>query len=302
MSGLSLTTHTGAISEFYYYELHGQHHALSSSGATTITSLTTHGATFTGARLMTEANLISFRRRLLSPGTGQFCSRDPMRFIDGKNMYTAYFVPKGFDPFGLSCGGCTIGDSRNEKASGISVTNAGIVGDPGDHDLLDLNEKELQLWFQVLAIFDALKGAKTKLDILGELLAELGPDGVHEVDKDRLKAAFDGLKDIVDLKHAYYLRVWVTVSGECCRKGYFLWSSNTFKEHDFHHPCSIDLENPNRTGIDEVDKTIAQRAYDEFIYGGGLKRCKEEAEKAFDCSNKSDKTQLNDPDDDVVVK
>jgi len=196
---------------------------------------------------------------------------------------------------------CKIGDSKDERASGISITNAGIVGDPGEHDRLDLNEKELQLWFKVHEILNAVGNSKTMLDILGELIAELGPDGVHEVDETRIKAAFDGIKGALELKHASNLGIWVTVSGKCCRDQSW-WFANAFEEHDFHFACSEEPPNPNRAGIEGVDKIKAQQEYDDFINGGGLKRCREEAEKAYDCSMSSNKAQLSDPNHKMHIK
>lgn len=40
------------------------------------------------------------RARYSSPQLGRFISRDPIGFADGYNLYRAYFVPQGVDPFG----------------------------------------------------------------------------------------------------------------------------------------------------------------------------------------------------------
>ena len=300
----AMTETTGTAAEFYRYDLYGKHHSFSPSGTSLETTVTAnHGVTFTGRRFLPESALISFRNRLFGPSSGRFLSRDRLQYVDGRNMYTGYFVPVGMDATGLLCSQCKAGEARKVSASGITYTNAGFVGDPTDHESLDLTQEELKLWIQVLEIFEALKGAKTKLEILGELIAEMAPDGVGEIDTDKITKAFDGIKDIIDLKNAFELRVWITLTGECCREGgFFAGYTNYWESHSFHEPCSTILPNPNRKGIDENQKRLDQKAVDDFLSGGGLRRCKEDALKAFDCSKKSNKKALSDPDDDLMIE
>ncbi len=47
-----------------------------------------------------ETNDIYVRARTYQPSSGRWLSSDPLRFIDGPNMYLAYFVPSGTDPEG----------------------------------------------------------------------------------------------------------------------------------------------------------------------------------------------------------
>jgi RHS repeat-associated protein len=59
-------------------------------------------------------NDIYVRARTYQPVTGRWLSRDPLTFVDGPNLYRAYFVPNGLDPDGLMslslrelhCSGC----------------------------------------------------------------------------------------------------------------------------------------------------------------------------------------------------
>jgi RHS repeat-associated protein len=46
-------------------------------------------------------NDIYVRARTYEPATGRWLSKDPLGFIDGPNLYGAYFVPNGSDPSGL---------------------------------------------------------------------------------------------------------------------------------------------------------------------------------------------------------
>ena len=42
--------------------------------------------------------LIYFRNRWMSGEMGRWISRDPIGYVDGLNLYCAYFVPMGTDP------------------------------------------------------------------------------------------------------------------------------------------------------------------------------------------------------------
>ena len=47
------------------------------------------------------------RARYYHAELGRFISRDPIGYVDGMNLYRAYFVPSGFDPSGAVCIACT---------------------------------------------------------------------------------------------------------------------------------------------------------------------------------------------------
>ena len=59
---------------------------------------------FTGRGFDTETGNIHFRNRTYLPGLGGFGSPDPRSFVDGPNLRSAYFVPAGTDPLGLTYG------------------------------------------------------------------------------------------------------------------------------------------------------------------------------------------------------
>jgi RHS repeat-associated protein len=42
-----------------------------------------------------------FRARYYDPTTGEFCSRDPLEYVDGMSQYRGYFATVGVDPFGF---------------------------------------------------------------------------------------------------------------------------------------------------------------------------------------------------------
>jgi len=47
-----------------------------------------------------DTNDLYVRRRTYLPTIGRWLSPDPLGFIDGSNLYQAYFVPNGVDPSG----------------------------------------------------------------------------------------------------------------------------------------------------------------------------------------------------------
>ncbi len=52
-----------------------------------------------------ELNTYHIRARNYQPTTGHWTSQDPIGFVDGPNLYIAYFVPNTTDPSGLMEGG-----------------------------------------------------------------------------------------------------------------------------------------------------------------------------------------------------
>ena len=83
-------------------------------GDETTGSLSSNYYLFTGRRYDPEADLMFYRNRMYSTSRGRFLQRDPIDqmeipyalrgYQDGMNLYRAYFVPKGVDTDGLTCG------------------------------------------------------------------------------------------------------------------------------------------------------------------------------------------------------
>ena len=57
---------------------------------------------YTGREWDETLSLYHFRARMYDSESGRFCSRDPIGYVDGQNLYEAYFAPDGLDPLGLS--------------------------------------------------------------------------------------------------------------------------------------------------------------------------------------------------------
>jgi len=56
-----------------------------------------------------STNDIYVRNRSYEPATGRWLTIDPLGFVDGPNVYRAYFIPNGVDPNGTECAAkCTV--------------------------------------------------------------------------------------------------------------------------------------------------------------------------------------------------
>ena len=58
-------------------------------------------------RIQNQKRSLRYKRaRFYSAQLGRFISRDPLGFMDGMNLYRAYFIPRAMDPMGTICIRC----------------------------------------------------------------------------------------------------------------------------------------------------------------------------------------------------
>lgn len=93
-----VTNDAGAVAEKYRYDAYGQRTVMNASGTVLSTTAIANRLGFTG-RYHDETGLTHFRTRYYQPRYGRFITRDP-DFVDGSNLYGAYYVPNGMDPSG----------------------------------------------------------------------------------------------------------------------------------------------------------------------------------------------------------
>ena len=96
----ALTDETGSLVERYGYGPYGDSVVYDASGAVIAESTVGNPYRFTGRRLDGETGLSYFRARYFDHEMGRFVGRDPLRYVDGKSMYRAWFVPRYLDPSG----------------------------------------------------------------------------------------------------------------------------------------------------------------------------------------------------------
>jgi RHS repeat-associated protein len=98
----ALTDSAKNVVERYRYDAYGNRIVLAADGVTTRTA-SNFGQQigFTGRYLDKETGLYYFRARYYSGTLGRFIGRDPIGYVDGYQLYMAYFAPDGLDPWGL---------------------------------------------------------------------------------------------------------------------------------------------------------------------------------------------------------
>ncbi len=89
----------GAVAERYRYTAFGARTVHTPGGAPRTTSIIGNPLGFTGRYHDAETGLAYFEARYYSPSLGRFISRDA-GYLDGMNLYHAYFAPNGIDPTG----------------------------------------------------------------------------------------------------------------------------------------------------------------------------------------------------------
>jgi RHS repeat-associated protein len=93
----ALTDENEDITDTFIYTAYGEEVA---RAGTTTNPFGYKGAV--GYYTNAETSDIYVRARTYAPAIGCWLSKDPAGFIDGPNLYRAYFVPNGIDPLGLA--------------------------------------------------------------------------------------------------------------------------------------------------------------------------------------------------------
>jgi len=97
-----LTDSSGDVVERYVYDAYGNTTIYAPNGTTTRSSSSyTNYFMYTGRYNHSSFDIYYFRARMYDPALGRFFSRDPLGYIDGMSLYSAYFAPNGTDPRGM---------------------------------------------------------------------------------------------------------------------------------------------------------------------------------------------------------
>lgn len=104
----AITNAAASVVERYSYDAYGLPAVLKADGAPLPLNAwgTAHSGIdnpwmFTGRQFDEESGLYFYRARYYDPVKGRFLQRDSLGYVDGMNLYAGYFIPNGFDPFGL---------------------------------------------------------------------------------------------------------------------------------------------------------------------------------------------------------
>ena len=92
---------SGGLVERYQYDPYGSRTVMTAGYVELDESAIGQEFGYTGRRHDAEdTGLMYFRARYYSGELGRFVSRDPLGYVDGMNLYQAYFVVNGVDPSG----------------------------------------------------------------------------------------------------------------------------------------------------------------------------------------------------------
>jgi len=100
-SVIAMTNGGGSITERYAYSVYGTPTITDASGTTLTTSAENNRYTYTGREFDEALGLYHYRARMYDSVAGRFCSRDPIGYSDGLNLYRNYFSLAATDPTGL---------------------------------------------------------------------------------------------------------------------------------------------------------------------------------------------------------
>ena len=90
----------GEVQERYEYDPYGNTTFLTPDNTVRTASSYNWTTLFTGRALHSVTLIYDFRARSYLTGVGTFSTRDPLEYVDGMGLYTAWFVPDGVDPLG----------------------------------------------------------------------------------------------------------------------------------------------------------------------------------------------------------
>ena len=99
-----ITDSRAAVVERYNYDAYGFPTVLNLLPANpwgTAHSAIGNSWMFTGRQFDEETGVYFYRARYYDAVKGRFLQRDPLEYLDGMNLYAAYFVPNALDPDGL---------------------------------------------------------------------------------------------------------------------------------------------------------------------------------------------------------
>jgi RHS repeat-associated protein len=137
----SISDATGVVKERYAYSGYGTPAFLGSTFGGIGSSNYAWETLYCGYRYDSASQLYLVRSRYYHPQLGAWCQRDQVGYLDGANLYSAWFVPHLIDPFGesgvvagcgLTGGGSAItslfGDIFGGASLGACICNATCAG------------------------------------------------------------------------------------------------------------------------------------------------------------------------------
>ena len=122
-SVIALTSSTGAVQERYAYTAYGEPTITNASGTVLTASAINNRYMYTGREWHNVIGQYYYRARMYDAVLGRFCSRDPLVFVDGNNVYMSYLSLEKSDPTGYGCQVCM----KNPRFEGELKDDSGLT-------------------------------------------------------------------------------------------------------------------------------------------------------------------------------
>jgi RHS repeat-associated protein len=128
---VALTSSSGSVLERYAYSAYGLPSFFDGSGSSLQTSNFAIRTLFTGREWDNDIKQYHYRARLYDASLRRFCSRDPISYLGGINLYNSAMSLQNSDPSGFSVYNLSWAKSYQAKLVSKSFTN-GMVGGVGN--------------------------------------------------------------------------------------------------------------------------------------------------------------------------
>ncbi len=122
----ALTNGSGTIQERYAYMAYGEPTITDATGTVRTSTAEGNRYTYTGREWDEESELYHYRARMYDPLSGRFCSRDPIGYVDGWNMFASNLGLDRTDPTGW----CAIEKKCNIKSFDLAEKECGFHNHP----------------------------------------------------------------------------------------------------------------------------------------------------------------------------
>ncbi|PQO43816.1 RHS repeat domain-containing protein [Blastopirellula marina] len=214
-----LTNVTGDVQQRFVYCLFGQSEALSQDFTHYMGADLYWQYQFTAREIDLNTGLQVNRNRYFHQQIGGWCSRDPLRYSDGMNQYSASFVPNYVDPMGLFrwpsflCNQCEAGDSELPRITGMDLQKTSIYADPSAGDEA----------VYLLALVEVMQKTANAADIInGQLTDDLVSQVAAVIDANGMPSSKDAIEGIRKIweglrnNNRYDVTIWIQVNIRCC--------------------------------------------------------------------------------------
>ncbi len=268
-SPAAVTDGAGAVVERYRYDAYGTRTVTNAAGTVELaTSSVSQSRGFTGYIYDSETGWYHARRRPYAPTLGIFPSRDPLRYINGYNLYRAYFAVNYLDPTGTCLHECKVGEKGHFRVSSVNTTSFNQGMSPEVVDDLNAALDNIGTLQDLQSLAAAGVGAAALAQgHIAEAVSEVMAEGVqaiggliNQVNDAPLVPSSATIGGIDDSFRQKGLKVWIQVSWKICESYScgFLWlcSGERWKKKEENKWFQYPGNGGTPTNVDEISQNL----------------------------------------------